>query len=59
MEKLEKPFKLMENNTLLKYQWVTEEIKKEIKRFLDSNEKWEYNLSGLCHSTSSLKEGSL
>ena len=45
------------NNTFLNNQWVTEEIKREIKKFLETNDRKHYNSKPVgCSKSSSKRE---
>ena len=45
------------NNILLKKQWVNEEIKKEIKKYLETNDNEDTNSKSIgCHKSSAQRE---
>jgi hypothetical protein len=45
------------NNTLLNEQWVIEEIRKEIKKFLDSNENKDTSYQNLWDAAKAVLRG--
>ena len=47
------------NNLLRNDQWITEEIKKEIKKYLQINENENTTIQNLCKSSKQFSEGRL
>ena len=47
------------NNMLLNKQWITEEIKEEIKKYLETNENKSIRIQNLWDTAKAVLEGSL
>uniref|UniRef100_A0A8C3WBY8 Uncharacterized protein n=1 Tax=Catagonus wagneri TaxID=51154 RepID=A0A8C3WBY8_9CETA len=45
------------NNTLLNNQWITEEIKEEVKKCLEANDNKDTTLQNLCDATKAVLRG--
>ena len=54
-----KPITWRLNNMLLKYQWVNEEIKKEIKKYIETNDNEDTTTQNLWHAVKEVLRGKL